>query len=118
MRRLNRPVLALLLSFLVGCSVDHGRYAMLSNKPVALEKITAKKLKEGIQGSGVSKCEFLVVFPVEAPCLLSTAINQAIGSGDLLTDAHVTYEEVNLFPLYKSMQWRVTGTSVEIENGQ
>ena len=100
--------------FFVGCTANHGRYALLSTKGLSFENITAGKIAAAQPASGVSKCTVFLIFPVSF-CSLNEAIQRAQGSGDLLTDVSVTYEQVNLFPLIETETWRVEGKSVRTQ---
>jgi hypothetical protein len=95
-----------------GCSANHGQYSMLSNKAITFSNVTAKKLAEGTPAYGESTCFLFFIFPLST-CSLNKALDQALGSSDLLTDAQVTYEQVNLAPLFRTDKWKVTGKAVK-----
>lgn len=95
-----------------GCSVNHGRYALLSNKGITLSEITAERLASAQPASGESTCFGMLIFPFKF-CSLSDAVNKALGSGDVLTDVTISYEQVNLFPIIISETWKVNGKAIK-----
>jgi hypothetical protein len=111
---LRLTMLVLGASFFVGCTANHGRYALLSAEGISLQNVTADKIAGARLATGVSKCLAFLIFPVSF-CSLNEAIQRAQGGGDLLTDVSVTHEQVNLFPLLLSEVWRVEGKSVRIQ---
>lgn len=97
-----------------GCTANHGRYSLLSRKPVNLELITENKLASGLPSAGISVCKSFLLIPVERGCSMDRALVGALGSGDLLTDAQITYDKVDLFPFFERETWAVYGNSVRL----
>ena len=112
--RLCQFLFALTLSCAVGCSANDGNYSMLSSRPLTFEDITAEKIASARPTTGESSCLIIILLPLQF-CSLNQAIEQALGSADLLTDVNVTYELVDLLPLIRTEKWRVTGKAVRTQ---
>jgi hypothetical protein len=111
---LKNLILAALLVSVSGCVANHGRYAMLSNGPVRLESITEDRLASGTPSWGESNCKSVFILPIERECSMNRALVEALNGGDLLIDANITYEKVDLFPFFERETWRVSGKTVQL----
>jgi hypothetical protein len=112
---LKKLILASLLFSVTGCTANHGRYAMLSNRPVKLDLITEEKLEAGTPSWGESTCKTVFLLPVERGCSMNRALAGALNRGDLLVDANLTYEKVDLFPFFIRETWRVSGKAISLQ---
>lgn len=107
-----RIILLGCLCFTSACSANHGNYSMLSSRALTFANITADKLAGGQPAHGESSCFQFIILPLKM-CSLNEALENALGSSDLLTDAQVVYEQVNLLPLFRTEKWKVTGKAVK-----
>ncbi|MFN4894386.1 MAG: hypothetical protein ACK5GN_14080 [Pseudomonadota bacterium] len=106
--------LGALALFLAGCTANHGRYSLLSRKQVNLEMLTERNLASGIPSRGISVCKSFLLLPVERGCSMDRALSEALRNNDLLTEAQITYEKVDLFPIFERETWTVSGNSVQL----
>jgi hypothetical protein len=101
-----------LISCASACTANHGQYSMLSSRTITFSNVTVNKLAAGQPTYGESTCIQFFILPIST-CSLNDAIEKALGTSDLLIDAQVAYEQVNLFPLLRRDKWRVTGKAVK-----
>jgi len=112
MKRLYIIVVFLVIFFIAGCTVNHGRFPVLSNKTIDTGNLNMDKKGEKVVGKDVQ--HIFIIIPTGKRPILNRAIDNALNKydGDVLTDVVITSWIFRIPRMYTQRGWKVEGTSI------
>ena len=115
MSRVLRGSLVILTALLlVGCTVRHGDFTVISNKALRLSEFELDRADRVRGVVGKDEAHIIILFPTKG-ITLEGALDDAFekGDGDVMTDAVVTYRSFYIPYVYGQMGWQVKGDVVK-----